>query len=178
MLENSRTQDSISNLLQQIRQNKPEEVQRYIFDDRLILKAELQKLGLSMKLSERETFFIDRWLVAIHHEDTGNEDALPDYQPGGHPDSLVQNLEQKTNDLSLPSDEASATSSKADPPPYTFEGDSDPIADDNFSRQIQEAVANERFSRLAHRQRLRGLGPHSWGCKLSKHVILQKTNCS
>jgi len=146
-----------------------------------VLEAKLEKLGLPKEVIEEEFFFISDWLKensleqveedAEDAEDVADVEAiedeeLPDYAPGEQRNPIeekVQVLDEMARNVAT--DEPVATSSKAEPPPYTFEeGTDEPIIDSEFSHFIQTAIATDADIRVLKRKLHPELGPHptSW----------------
>lgn len=97
--------------------------------------------------------------------DSPEEEALPDYSPGAQKGTIeekVQAMEQTNMVLRTAPVEPIASSSKADPPPYTFEDGADKSLNDGFSHYIDAAIraeANFRATQLAGHS---DLGSHPW----------------
>lgn len=136
-----------------------------------VLKSELQKHDLSESLIDEEFFFIGGWIeenFPIEAEIIEEEEALPDYTPGEKKEDFpekIQSLEPtgKMMAINVPI-ESVATSSKAEPPPYTFEDGSDEAMDREFSQYIRRAIEIETSTRYLQHERYPLLGPHvhSW----------------
>lgn len=152
-------------ILDQIREIKSGEYQRSIVTDWTVLEAELVRLGLPQNLIEEEFFFIQKWLKENYPMETPEEEALPDYTPGAQKGTIeekVQALQQTDLVMRTAPIEPIATSSKADPPPYTFEDGADDSLDDTFSRYIDEAIRAEARIRAAQPVEETGGYPWSW----------------
>lgn len=164
-LNSSYSQAKLRTVLNQIREIKSGEFQRSIVTDWAILEAELQKLGLPKELIEEEFFFIEKWLKENYPTDVPEEEALPDYTPGAQKGTIeekVQAMEQTNMLMRAAPVEPVASSSKADPPPYTFEDGADNSLDDNFSGYIDAAIRAEANVRSTQRVDHSDLGPYPW----------------
>ncbi|KAF4632149.1 hypothetical protein G7Y89_g5977 [Cudoniella acicularis] len=168
-------QQKIIDLLEQIRGMDIKEFDEPIESDWEVLKAQLERLGLSKDVIEEECFFINDY-IGQGYEDTIEEehDVLPDYSPGAKrgpisekvetetlPDysrgaqrisiaEKVTELGQTTRNMAISDSDEPGTSSGL-PPPYVFEeGSEDALAEAEFSQYIQKAIdieANIRFLR-------------------------------
>ena len=151
--------------MDQIRDIKSGEFQRSIVTDWGVLEAELERLGLPKELIEEEFFFIEKWLKDNYPTDSLEEEALPGYSPGAQKGAIeekVQAMEQTNMILRTAPVEPIASSSKADPPPYTFEDGADKSLDNSFPQYIDAAIraeANFRATQLADHS---DLGAHPW----------------
>ncbi|KAG9231932.1 hypothetical protein BJ875DRAFT_468148 [Amylocarpus encephaloides] len=118
---------------------------------------ELQMHGFSKDVLQEEFFFVNDWFKGRKddvQEDqpsviaTEEDDGPPDYTPGKRKDPMtekIRDIDEATNAIALDGSTDDPTMlPKADPPPYTFEGDEDQIVDDaEFSHYIHTAVVME-----------------------------------
>ena len=160
-----RPQAKLLDILDQIREIKSGEFQRSIVTDWTVLEAELEQLGLSKDVIEEEFFFIEKWLKKNYPTESPESEALPGYTPGARKGTIeekVQSLEQTNVVLRTAPVEPIATSSKAEPPPYTFEDGADKSLDDNFSRYIDEAIRTEARFRATQLAESSDYVAHPW----------------
>lgn len=181
-----------------------EELQESSITEWSVLEAELEKLGLPKDVIEEDFFFISDWLKENLLEQVEEDEELPDYtgkgpkpiperlpseraeEDGDLPDytpgegrkpiqEKVQDLDETTRDLTIT--DSTATSSTANPPPYTFEeGDGQPMMDNEFSQFIETAKSidlNLRMLRKRQHPELVNHNPTAW---LPKAVQAQYKN--
>jgi hypothetical protein len=167
----SHSQEKLLGVLDQIREIKSGDFQRSIVTDWEVLEAELTKLGLPKDLIVEEFFFIEKWLKDNYPPDVPEEeieavaDELPGYTPGARKGTIeekVQALEQTTLVMRETPVEPTASSSKAEPPAYTFESGADEFLDDNFSGYIDLAIQAEAEIRKSQRLDDYELGAYPW----------------
>lgn len=182
----SHSQDRIVKQLDQIREIKSEEFQNTMITDRSALVSMLEKLGLSNRLLDDESFFIDNWLKENFPDSEEARNLMPDYeQPvlealGAEKSRTADPVENGLTSVNEPIEPVFATSSTAQPPPYTFDDGSDRLGDHDFLEHIREATEIEALSRQKQHRLHPEAGPHPWGwlpvslqqdCSVMKDVI-------
>jgi hypothetical protein len=160
-----------------ISEMQPADSQQSVVTEWSVLETQLEKLGLPKEVIEEEFFFISDWLKEHFLEQVEEDEELPenflkqveeddeppDYTPGERRkpvDEKVQDLDETTRNLAIA--EPVATSSKAEPPPYTFEEGSDqPMMDSEFLQFIRTSTAIEAEIRSLQRKQHPELGSNS-----------------
>ncbi|KUJ16151.1 uncharacterized protein LY89DRAFT_748627 [Mollisia scopiformis] len=157
--------------LEQLLASRPQDQVQEITADWPILAKELHQPGLSSQSIDEEFFFINAFLEdkLLRFQDEEEEEQLPDYSPGRRPGTVaekVKSLEQTTRLMSLSEEivELVATSSKASPPPYTFESNADQDMDEELVKNIHRAIEQESRRRFLRHERSPTAGPqpYSW----------------
>ena len=152
-------------LSQLISEMQSADSQQSVVTEWSVLENQLKKHGLPKEVVEEEFFFISDWLKEQFLEQVEDEE-LPDYSPreGRKPvNERVQDLDEAIENLAIA--EPAATSSNAEPPPYTFEKGSDqPMIDSEFSQFIRTSTAIEAEIRSQRRKQYPEIGPNpiSW----------------
>ena len=135
------------------------------------MESELPKHDLSQKLINEEFFFIEDWLKGKKVDKAearmvGEKDVSPDYTPREKSQDISENThttEQSTDLVAISIlDEPAGASSKAAPPPYSFEDGGDLDANEGFSLWIGKAMEREANIRHLQRERYPQLGPHAY----------------
>jgi len=123
-------------------QDESEKFEELIAGDWRAIEAALENNGLEKELVHTEIFFIRNWLIKNQPSEVEPGIALPGYAPG----TQRETIHEKATDVEVPFNlavESVATSSKADPPPYSFEDGGDETLDDRFLGCIQNAIHDE-----------------------------------
>lgn len=145
-----------------------------------VVENQLEEIGLPKEIIEEEFFFIsdclkDNFLEQVEGDGEDvtegippieKDEELPDYSPGSvrHPvEEKMDDLGEMTRNLSII--DPVATSSKVEPPPYTFEEGSDQtMIDSEFAQFIETAkVIDGDIRRIRRNQHLElSPNPISW----------------